>query len=248
MPLLYSIDQAAAARLNRHNDHGFWFEQKVHYDLPHDFALWYHSEQRWGDDYRQLWYYEFELNFQYNLTQSIRNKICNCSENSTLKWFSVGIAYAPTELIEQNTLGVYKWVSENKYFIEGNLTLSLNDWELKQRIRGEYRDYASPHYKDYGDCRYLIALFTPGYTCLKIQAYIWNEFFFRNNTYHTSHPTGRVGGWYQNRFRVGLTSHLWDETLTCMVWYQWRFLKQKPGTCPGRFDNLDWGATIIVNF
>lgn len=235
-------------QLNSNNDHGFWLTEDARSPLGENWSLQLHFSQRWGADYRLLWYQVYEAIFLYNITDKVQNYF-DLAPDGMLKLFALGGGCSEIARIQKNTHGVFHWVWTTRPEVEVHFDLGWKGWLLRQRIRGEYQDYNSSHYKDYGDCRWRLILTSPwNFTCLKITPYINNEFFFRANTYHKSHPSGLVGGLYEDRFRVGFMANLWSDQLTTELYWQWRPLKQTPGTHPGWFYTYQWGLTLVLAF
>lgn len=243
-----AINNTLANELNRPNDHGVWLEQvlKTKYE-KWIFSL--HTEQRWGSNDQLLWYYEAEPSIQYDLTEKMKDWCHLCSNNSFLETVTIGPVFTQYQEIKKNTLGKFKWSSVSRPVLEGHVAFTWNGWELTNRIRAEYQNYNTSHYKDYANGRYRIAIYAPWkFSCFNIKPYLSNEFFLRMNTYHTTSPNGLVGGLYEDRFRVGLTADAWDDTLTGALYWQWRPLKQKPGTHPHYYNTYAWGMFLALKF
>jgi hypothetical protein len=233
------------AKLNKKNDQGFWFEQVMNKKLPYGWSVETHTEQRWGAGYRLFWYHEYHLNFQYDFIKQI-NKWFKLHPDNILKNISIGPAFTQYSQIQTNTRGKAKWVWVSRPILAGFINFKWKGWVLTNRLRGEYQQYNSPHYKDYGNGRYRIVLFTPlKITRYQINPYISNEFFFRSNTYHKTHPKGLVGGLYENRFRLGLAIDLWKDVFTAQIFWQWRPLKQKPMVDQRRWVNTYQSGLLL---
>lgn len=225
-----------AEGLNQNNDHGLWLEQEVKKKLSDQWTFHFNTRQRWGSDYKLFWFHAYEPTVRYKLMSG---------------HFDVFISGGFREYshIRKNTLGNTKWVWVFMPLLEMYVNLKYKDWKLRQRLRGEYHHYQSSHYKEYGDCRYRVELFSPWeLSCLKFKPYISNEWFIRSNTYHKTHPNGLVGGVYEDRFRIGLASTLWKDTVTSAIFWQWRFLKQTPETHPRWYNTYQLGFALRFSF
>lgn len=212
-------------RLNANNDHGLWLEQNV-YVTQRDWRIRLNAQQRFGADYKKFYYEQYEVIFLYDIS-----KFLAASEESFVREGSLGGGYNGSYELRKNTLGDYHWVWLNREVVESWLTMHGFFPKIVQRARGEYLTYARSHYKDHALFRYLLSFYLP-WSWKKCHPYISNEWFFRSNTYHKTHPSGLVGGWYQNRLRMGFEID-WpcDGTSTNLYW-QWRTRKQKPDSSP----------------
>lgn len=243
-----SADSSLDSKLNSNNDHGFWLNEEVSINLGSNWSAICNIEQRWGADYRLFWYQRYEAIFHYDLTQDM-NYFLNLCPDSIFKRLSWGIGYAQLDRIQKNTRGIFHWVGISRPEIEVEIDLKWNGWSLKQRFRGEYRQYNASHYKSFGDFRWRLLLKLPwSFTCWKITPYINNEFFFRENTYSTAHPNGLVGGLYEDRFRIGLTANPIEGLMRTDVFWQWRPVKQTPGTHPRWFNGYHFGMNVALMF
>lgn len=221
------------SKLNTNNDHGFWNEQKVKVALGHQWFARLRTEQRWGNDYRQFWWHEYEIVFAYDP----KELISACPE-SIFKDFSFGAGINETTQIQANTENVRKWVWITRPILEAFLDLAWHDWRLEQRMRGEYYDYNASHYKNYGLYRHRVNIYSPWkFTRFNINPFFSNEFFFRKNT------AALAGGLYENRLKVGVANDLY-KTLTSELFWQWRYLKQKTG--PG-INTYQIGLTLYLS-
>lgn len=231
-------------QINSNNDRGFWFEQNIKKNTSNDGFIRFRCEQRWASDYRQLYYQEYEIHLQYDIKKSLSKKIASLFMSTTM-----GPSYNVTRLIQRNTLGIFHWVWLQKPMLEINLGSSFLGWVINQRIRGEYIAFTKKHYKNHGVARYRLEFYSPWkWTSWKINPYLSNEWFFRENTYHSiSNPHGLVGGWHENRFRAGINLTLFKQLSTAIYW-QWLIRKQKPGTYPKWFNNYMVSCAINFNF
>lgn len=235
-------------QLNANNDHGLWLEEVATQKLGHwQFIL--HTEQRWGSDYRLFWYQEYEGIVLYDLSDKIKSWF-NVSDESIFKKFEIGPGFTQYSQIQKNHSGNSKWAWVSRPLIESNMQFSWKDWVLKQRTRAEYQIYNTSHYDNYATGRFRSIILTPWkFTCLKINPYISNEIFVRENKYSsTQNPNGVVGGFYENRFRVGLELHPFTESLTTMLYWQWRILKQKPHSNPNWNNTYQFGLLVKYDF
>ncbi|MBA3723114.1 MAG: DUF2490 domain-containing protein [Parachlamydiaceae bacterium] len=231
-------------KLNSNNDHGFWFEQNADLKLPSDFSLRLHGEQRWGSDYRKLWYQEYEFVLTYDVTKYFPK--CPKGLFSLVK---LGPGFNETYVLSKNTRGIYHHVWINKPLIEAHWNSEWKEWKIKQRFRGEYHQYRKEHYHNHGIYRQRLAIYTPWkFTCWKINPYIQDEIFLRANTYSKNHhPTGLVGVLYENRFRVGLSIDPWEHFNTTIFW-QLRTTKQKPDVHPHWFKIYEIGLLLNLTY
>lgn len=235
------------SKLNSNNDHGFWLYTDLRRDLGSNWTGLFRMEYRWGSNYELMWYQEYDLLFMYNVTKKFQEGLNLCP--NVFKDFLFGVGCAQISRIQKNTLGRFKWVWVTRPELVMSLTLNWSGWALKQRLKGECYAYNSPHYRDYGDLRWRINLIAPWkWTSLEISPYVSNEFFFRVNTFSKSDPQGLVGGLFEDRLRVGLTSTLISNKLFFDAWWQWRPLKQPKTTHPRWFNTYQFGATTTMTF
>lgn len=242
---LAAEDDSSLNKKNANNDHGFWLEQNMTKEFRSNWMITLRSGQRWEDDYRKFYYQEYEVDVEYDVTKFF----CQCS-SKFFKKLTMGPGYNATRQIQKNTEDEFHWVWINRSLLQANLTLSVYDWQIEQRLRGEYRQYTKSHYKDFGLCRYRLVARTPWkWTCLNIRPYLSNEWFFRENTYQEEdNPDGLVGGWYENRFRVGTTFDVYQDWVSTALYWQWRTIKQKPDVHPRWFNSYQIGLAINLAF
>lgn len=244
---VHSIGIAASLEtlesINSNNDHGLWLEQNIRKKLGSDWILRIHAEERWGADYRQIHFQEYEGFIFYDIT-----KFLSKSWRSIFETIVIGPAYNMSRTLQKNTKDEFHWVWFRKPMLEMQLISTLCKWKIRQRLRGEYIDYTRKHYKNFGAGRYRLEIYTPWkFTRWKINPYVWNEWFFRRDSYSKNHPTGLVGGWHENRFRVGFLTEFTENLFTALYW-QWLTRKQKPGTRPRWFNNYHIGFMTEVSF
>lgn len=236
------------SELNQNNDHGMWLVQDVNIELSDKWSGKFHFEQRLGSQYRLWWYYEYELVLQYNLTKQFE-KLFGLKEKGPLKSISFGPGFNEFNQILRNTKGEFKWVWGNKIIIEANATVEVKDWSIKQRAKVEFISYNHSNYREHITYRYRIGLYFPWkFTCLEIAPFISNEFFFRENTWSRNHTTRLVGGYYEDRLRVGLTAVFVPKKFTGEVWWQYRPLKQPPTSHPRWNNTFQYGVSVIFSF
>lgn len=229
-------------RLNANNDHGFWLENNFQKSFS-DWLIKLHLEERWGIQSRKLWYEEYELFLQYDITKWLGKRT-----PSFLKKITFGPCYNLTKQIEKDTQEVFRTVWVNKPFVETNINCVFWDWKVNQRARFEHLHYCKPHYNDHNTVRYRLAVYTPWkWTYWKFNPYLSNEWFFRKNTVSLENPTGLVGGWFQNRFRVGVAFDLFEKVSTALYW-QWRIDKKKPEIRPRWFNVYAIGLATTFDF
>jgi hypothetical protein len=237
------------AQLNGNNDHGFW----MFYDTSHplkqtDFSISTHFEFRWGSDYRLFWFQGYNAMLVYDLTKKLKESL-NTQSDRYFHSCTVGTGCSQISRIAKNTKGIFKWVWICRTQLDFNIGFQWHHWKFLQRLRSEYIDYYSKHYKDFAGVRYRLGLIAPWkFTCLNVSPYVHNEFFFRPNTYSKSHPNGLVGGFHQNRLRIGLGADIEEGTWKPEIWWQWWALKQKPGPHPLWFNTYQWGADVTLRF
>lgn len=165
-------------------DHGLWLEEEVKKKLNEDWTFHFNTRQRWESDF---WYHAYEPTFRYNLKR----------DN-----FEIFIGGGMREYSQKTST---KWIWVFMPLLETYVNFKFRDWELKQRIRGEY------HQSEYGDVRYRLELFTP-WAFSSIKPYISNEWFIRSRI-------------YEDRFRIGLAMTSWNDCLTSAFFWQWRWVK-----------------------
>lgn len=230
-------------KINSNNDHGLWLEENLIKRLNADWTIRLRFEQRFAADYRILYAREHELYVHYDAAKLLSHHLRSIVTNVV-----IGVGDNFTKILQKNTLGEFHWAWYMKSIFEVLLISPLWDWTIKQRMRGEYYDYRTKHYKSYGAGRYRLEIFSPWkWTCWNINPFVFNEWFFRHNSYHKNHPTGLVGGWYENRFRTGVVLDLWKHLSAAFYW-QWVAKKQIPGTHPRWFNNYYLGCTIDLSF
>ncbi len=236
------IQADVLTKLNANNDHGIWTDQRVSIGLTQNLEFRYRMEQRLGANYQKYWFYDYEGVLQYNIIPLLPECFCK------LTLLTIGPGFNVTNQFQKNTDSVYHWVWINRSVLETRIAFDFYNCSIEQRIRGEYWEYTKKHYKDYALYRHRLTIFAPWkFTCLKFNPFIQNEWFLRNDTYSSTHTKGLVGGYYENRFHVGVNSTLTDHIKTSLFW-QWRALKQKPGTHPGWYDNFHYCFDINLNF
>lgn len=234
--------------LNANNDHGFWLQEEVSVNFGCNWSANFSTEQRWGSNYRLLWYQRYEAVLHYDLTKKTKEVLNLCPEG-ILNAISLGIGYAHLNRIQKNTQNIFHWVGVSRPEIEARMDLKWNRWLLRQRFRVEYRQYHASHYKNFVDYRWRLMLDLPwSFTCWNLTPFVHNEFFIRENTYSKAHPNGLVGGFYENRFRIGLTAEPLEGQIRSEIYWQWRPLKQTPGTHPRWFNTYQFGMNVALLF
>lgn len=229
--------------INANNDHGLWVEQNIRKNFKSNWTLKLRFEQGWASDYRQIYYQEYEAYLQYDVTKFLSKKL-----RSIFTSVIIGPADNFTRALQKNTKEEFHWVWFQKPMLEIHLVSSLYKWTFKQRLRGEYIAYTSKHYKNHGVGRYRLEIDSPWkWTRWKINPYLSNEWFYRQDTYSQDHPTGLVGGWYENRFRVGMMFDLFKH-LSSVLYWQWMARKQKPDTHPRWFNTYQIGFVLDLSF
>lgn len=207
-----------------------WSEEIVEREMGNGWSYRARGVQYIGADYQRLFNHQYEGMFYYDLIKSFPSA-------SFVKSIRLGPGYNVTEHIQSNTLGVRQWVWFNRLLVENINTLSILNWEVSQRSRIEYHLYMRPHYEDHGVYRCRLQFNAPWeFTCLKIKPFLSNEWFFRKDTFDDDNSVGMVGGWYQNRLRVGITVEPYA------FYWQWRILKQPPGSL------RVWNNTYQIGF
>ncbi len=237
-----ALESSILTELNANNDHGIWFDERVHFDLTNNLEFFYRSEQRLGANYKKFWFYDYEGVLQYNLIPYLPECFNKFSR------FSFGPGFNFTQQFLKNTKAHYEWVWINRSVLEAKVTFELFEWTIDQRMRGEYWDYTKKHNKDYGLYRHRIIAYSPWkFTCLQLNPFIHNEWFFRNKTYSSSHTSGLVGPYYENRFRVGFQATFSDKFSAAFEW-QWRASKQKPSVEPRWFNTYQYCIDLYFRF
>lgn len=229
-------------RIDSNNDHGFWVESDWRIEIAPKIAFTVRSEHRFGAGYRIMWYQEYAAFLHYDLL-----KLFCLDQSSLLKSFNVGIGLADTEILLKNTRQIFHRVWVLRPMLEYNTTYEWQKWRILQRVRVEDHFHLRPHYKNFAGYRYRLIFYTPWkWTTWNVNPFIYNEWFFRKNTFSPNHPSGLVGGWHQNRFRIGLEFEPFGKVLSANVYWQWRTLKKRPGIHPSWFNTYQYGA--IFNF
>lgn len=235
-------------KLNANNDLGFWLEENLKGQLSDRWNATFFIQQRWGAKCQIFWYHFYLLYFQYDLTKCFKNGLPSCSNISITK-LSIGPGIGEYIVHRKNTRDKYKWVSVLRPILEANFALVWDRWEFTQRLRVEYQSHNSSHYKNFANVRYRVEILTPWkFTSHKIRPYISNELFFRNNTYRKSHPSGLVGLYYENRFKLGFVADSSNEIFSSQIYWQWRTLRQRPGTHPEWFNTYQFGLALTAKF
>lgn len=228
---LFCISSLSAEKdqLNKNNDHGLWLDQNMTVSLPSFWTLNFQAQQRWGDDYQLLYNLQYEGILHYDLSEAF---LCK-----SLNEFSWGAGYNYTEDFQKNTQNMRRWVGIHKPVLESISEFTIKKWKVNQRFRWEYHAFNKKDYINHALYRYRLIFFSPWkITCKNINPYVYNEWFFRKNSYGTSNPNGLVGGWFHNRVRVGVVADVIADRLTTNFYWQWRILKQPPGSHP-RWNN-----------
>lgn len=222
------------AILETNNDHGVWLEETGTFKLSPEWLFRLKTEQRIEADYRKLWRQQYEFALLYNLLPFVP-----CCYSDFITELLIGAGSNETYTLQKNTLGHYHWTWLHRPLLEAYITTTWKGWAVQNRVRGEYYDYVKSHYKDYGLFRYRLIVYTPiKFTSWNINPFIFNEWFFRKNTYSSTHTDGLVGNFYENRFRAGFQFEI-CENIRPMIFWMWRQVKQKPGTHP-RWYNTYW--------
>lgn len=240
----YSLEELD--QLNANNDTGIWAEQVISTELAEGLFYHLHIEQRWGSKARVLWYHEYEQVLEFDLTSRITSAF-NLKNDHFFKYLFVGPGFSEYFLIEKNTKGVFHWVSVARPLLQADIITELFQCRISHHFRYEYQYYQATNYKKFGNARYRITIEAPWkFTCLKINPYISNEFFFRSGHFNSvTNPTGLVGGLYENRFRLGINANLADNFIFS-IHGQWRPIKST--ITPRYFNTYDLGffATLYL--
>ena len=246
MPL--SAHSSKVARINSHNDHGVWLEESLNKKLAEDWSLYLQAEQRWASNSRLFYYHAYDSILQYSLKKEII-RLFGISSESVFKDASIGMGPSFVSEIRKSTQEKTKWIWIFRPILEFRINFEWRKWQINHRLRGEYHEYLASHYKKHALGRYRLAIYAPlKITSLQITPYVSNEWFFRVNSYHKTHPQGIVGGLYEIRFRIGLTASLFKDQVKPSLFWQWRPHKQKPGTHPRWFNTYQLGIGLNFNF
>lgn len=231
--LLYSL-------LNGKNDHGIWLEQNINIKLPNKYALQLTGRERWGNDYKTYYNTELEVDLLYNLTSYL-----DLSPKSSLTNVSLGFGYCHVDILRINTKGHLKWARQNRPLALLILTSNFGDWIVRQRFQLQYDQFITKYNISTGVFRYVLLIRTPWkLTPLKLNPFVYNEWFFRINSAHKSRPGGVVGGWCENRLRFGLSYDICPDHIIADLWWQLRSLKQRPGMHPSYINAYMWGLGL----
>lgn len=228
------------AGLYDNNDHGFWMDEKITVRLPKDWIFSFNPQERWQNDYKTYCDTEYEFNLIANITSKL-----DLYPSSSVKNVNFGFAYTYIDELRNNTKGELGWTLINRYGLMLMITHKFGAWTITQRLRPQYEAFITKYHKSHGNFRYRLLLQSPWeWTTFKFNPYVSNEFFFRINTFHPSHPTGLVGGFFQNRFRIGLNYEIFKDKLFADSYFMIRSIKQRPGTHPSWFNNWIWGLSL----
>jgi len=231
-------------KLNANNDHALWLESNITKKLAKEWSITLRTEQRFGADYRLYSYQEYGFLLQYNIT-----KFFDLSPPSIFRGMTIASGFVGSEAIQRNTRGKFHWDWIYRTVLEADLTFVYCDWWLRERVRTEYHAHQRKHYKDFFQYRYRMILNTPWkLTAWKFNPLIQNEWFFREQSFSRSNPRGIMGGWYQNRFRVGIEFKPVCDLLTTTLYWQWRIRKRRPGTRPRWANNYQIGFILNAAF
>lgn len=212
-------------KLNENNDHGVWLEQNLNVQFNKDWLFYFHTEERWGDNYKRFWFFEHWSILQYDITKYIQRLFC-LSPDSIFKSLSIGPGFAQSWELQKNTNNLYHWAMANRPEIVSFLKMEWRDWSLTQRLVGEYKRYITKHYRSHALCRYRLWINSPwNFTSIKLNPFLANEFFFRKK------KSNQSVFFYENRMRVGFNTNL-IRHMTAIGWWQWRTIKQLPGNKP----------------
>jgi hypothetical protein len=228
----------APLRFNQNNDHGLWFEQNIFVELPSNFLFQWRSVQRFGGDYRVFWYHDYSAILTYKLSKLF-------APSDLFTNFLMGPGYNGTFRLQRDTRRRERWVYIHRPLLEVHLFMSWKDWTLTQRLRSELHFFAQKiHFRhhDHALIRYRVALNAPWkWTPIKIQPFVSNEFFFRDQN------EALVGGYHQNRFRVGLDSQMIKE-LSLGVFWQWLSDKRQPEGRTKWIHQYHYGLVLTLSF
>lgn len=239
---------SAYEALNSNHDQGLWLTQEANLNFDNQWLASFNTEQRWGSDYRLLWYQRYEALLDYNLTEIVKERL-NLEPESTLKLLTVGGGFAQIIVIQRNTLGEFHEIGLSRPEIDIKANLGFCEWILKQRFRIEYHHHNASHYKNSVIYRWRLSIDSPrSFTRWEITPYIQNEFFFRKQTYSKTHPDGLVGNLFQDRFRFGLKLVLVKNFLKSDLYWQWRPLKQTPTSHLRWFSTYQVGMSVHLYF
>lgn len=231
-----------AGNLNQNNDKQIWSENNVHVQLSEKWSLIIHAGLRWGDDYRRLFFFRQWNILQYDLTDSIREKIC-IEKNSIFQSFTIGPTYSKTWAIQGNRRGIRHWANSNRFGLMAFMTHEWRGWSLQQRLFGEYIEFVTPHYRDHGVYRHRVVLSSPWkFTCYKINPFLSNEWFFRSED-RKHGIIVQSGPFYENRIRLGASIQL-SKKVQSDIWWQWRTIKQLPNNRPLWRNTYQIGITL----
>lgn len=241
MHAVFAVGEGSSSTtLNANNDHQFWFEQFFSKKLPCDWSMVLSTKQRWGADYRILFYHEYEGVFQYDI-----KKFFHLHSKSIFENITIGPGNNLNQIFRRNTLSKYQWLWVERPILEANVVMQIQEGKIRHRVRAEYLWHLRSHHRDFARFRYRVRIDSPWkWTRYKINPYVSNEWFFRNHTFSSSNPRGLVGGYYENRFRAGVRTTLFEKTSTEFFW-QWRADKQRPRSSP-RWNNI-YIIGIVIN-
>jgi len=239
--LTLSLNAINVGELNQNNDHGFWFEENIHKDFKNNWLYYLHFEERWGNDYKTLWYFEHWSILHYDLSSQIRKIFC-LKPDSIFKSFSIGPGFAQGWTLNKNTKGVFHWSEANRPEIAAFVTLQWNGWQLQERIVAEYWRYITKHYHSFVYSRLRTWVNSPWkFTCFKINPFFANEFFLREK------KSNQTGVFYENRFRIGVNAEFFEH-FTGSLWWKLRSFKQIQNDKQVWFNNYILGLTLNLNF
>lgn len=208
--------------LNKKGDKGIWLDQNFRKDLSQQSELLITTQQRWGNNYKTLFSVQYEGTLMYHVP--LKNK-------EIIKVFSLGGGFNATKDLKTPPGSYLQWVWESRYLYQMHWTMPLFKGDIIQTIRMEYRELHHGKLSSYGLLRYRFRFDLPWkWTKYKLHPWVSNEWFFRENTFDPATGIGNVGGWSQDRVRVGVTASFFNGKLLSAVYYQWRYQRNAPGS------------------
>lgn len=221
------------AGINSNNDTGVWTEEHIRATLPSNWIFFFSARQDFANHAKTFCNYQQEIIFHKDFTEKF----------TALKQALLGVGCNETKRL-QNADGKFRWISYTRPLIQSITIVPFFKWDIFNRVRLEYEVSHSRHFHSHAVFRYQVRISPPWFwTKLRINPYIFNEWFFRKNTYNQTTDKGLVGPWFQNRFRLGVNMTLIEKKLDSGLYLQWRAQKQRPQIKPRWFNNYQLGLT-----
>lgn len=223
-----SLHSASLSKLNANHDFAIWLEQNIFYQFKKNWIFHTQFQERWGAHATRFNFQLYGAGIYYDASAWIPEKI-----RPIFSRIAFGPGCYHYRLIIQR-LDTFPWVWVRSPNCDLFTESFFRKWRIIQRFRFEYLNHLKNPFQHDNHLvrRYRLEVFSPWQlTSFKLRPYIWNEWFYRKNTFSKENPHGRVGNWYQVRFQVGLEFPLFKKFIAALFW-QWLFIKQRPTDNP----------------